>query len=74
MAIIRVTRELLEHALDLPEGLGLGHPQATTVEDVDCYIFETTGGPAPFDGPGHLALQYEETGRGLALVSAIPVE
>lgn len=73
MAKIRVTRELLEHLLDLPEGVTI--TAAGWIDRVDevpvvCFYVE---GPPPFHQEVELALQYEETEAGTSLVSAIPV-
>lgn len=77
MARIRITRELLEHLLDLPaeNQISLTVPaHGVIVGGVECFVF-TVGGDSPVlpaDG-GLWALQYEETDEGTSLVSAIPV-
>lgn len=77
MARIRVTRELLEHLLDLPEGISVvPSTPAWAVKDGHLLImFEVSGNDEVFDvGPdATYALQYEETEHGTSLVSAIPV-
>lgn len=78
---IRVTRELLEHALDLPANVTVtGDVEMTRVGEVECITFdvEVAGGVA--NGPsgivegGSYALQYEETDFGLTIVSAVAIQ
>lgn len=79
MATIRVTRELLEWALDLPANVELTGDAITAVDGVECLTFEVkvaggvANGPSGLAADGTYALQYEETEHGLQLVSAIPV-
>jgi len=76
MATIRVTRELLEYALDLPEGVQLLDALVswTTVEGVQCLTFMTAGGTADLPAEGSFALQYEETETGMQLALAVPLD
>lgn len=76
MAKIRITRELLDHLLDLPESNQITPNEAVAV-DVDgviCFVFDVTGDSQllPY-GTTTYALQYEETEVGTSLVSALPV-
>lgn len=75
MATIRVTRELLEYALDLPQGVTIEAIASAPVivDGVVCIQLTVAGEDEPWAGDGLLALQYEETERGTSLVSAIPV-
>jgi hypothetical protein len=76
MATIRVTRELLEYALDLPEGVHLLEAACEweTIDGVETASFLTRGESPDLPRTGHFALQYEETETGLQLVSAVPVD
>lgn len=80
MATIRITRELLEHALDLPEGVTIRGALNTygvlgldSVDGVPILKFKVDGPDEPWSGKNELALQYEENHEGFSLVSAIPV-
>lgn len=74
MATIRVTRELLEYALDLPEGVKLTAARTEQVGDTECFAFDTEGDAADLPAEGRFALHHEETDAGLSLVSAVPIE
>lgn len=80
MAHIRITTELLEHLLDLPEGVAIvdaGGVKSVSGPDgpVMVIVLEVSGEGGPIDGWADVeyALQYEETAQGTSLVSAIPV-
>lgn len=80
MARIRLTTELLEHLLDLPEGAEVTDVWGAFTEDgTRLVMFDlevATGSPAAGVLQGEetvYALQYEETEVGTSLVSAIPV-
>lgn len=75
MAIIRVTQELLEYALDLPEGVELvGSEGAVEVDGVRCFVFRTSGEADNFPDEGDFALQYDTGEFGEPeLLAAIPV-
>lgn len=77
MATVRITRELLEYALDLPPGNQLtltaaGEP--VIVEGVECFQFTLVGESETIPAQGAFALQYAEDDDGLHLVSAVPVD
>lgn len=75
MAQVRVTQELLEFALDLPEGVKLvGVEGMVDVEGVSCFVFTTSGHAAGVPAEGSYALQYETNDDGMPeLVAALPV-
>lgn len=80
MATIRITRELLEYVLDLPEGVHITGASSLLVDyagedSTPVLSFDVTG-PAPYGDDSNvvLALQYEENEHGCQLVAAIPVE
>lgn len=77
MAIVRVTRELLEYALDLPEGVSLvtlaSPVTVEQVDGIDVFSFHTRGESPDLPAEGNFALAYEETEDGLRLVSAVPL-
>lgn len=83
MAKIRFTTELLEHLLDLPEGIAIVDVAEEGVTEVDhpdggkvtVMVLEISGEGGGIDGwsDNDYALQYEEREGGPALVSAVPV-
>lgn len=76
MAKLRVTRELLEYALDLPEGVTITAisgpvPLADGTEVIELQV---VGDHDLFPDPTvTYACGYDETENGMALVEAVPV-
>ncbi len=78
MAKIRITRELLEHLLDLPADVSIVTSPISWVFTRGhqfLAVLEVDGNPEMFTAgrEATYALQYEETDLGTSLVSAIPV-
>lgn len=76
MAYIRITSELLEHLLDLPDGVAIVDVHSfKRVEDIPVVVLEVAGEGGGINGwdDTEYALQYQETESGTSLVSAIPV-
>ena len=78
MSRARISVEVLEHMLDLPEGASIvAMGDVEVVDGVPCVtlVVEDHSGTGMLDGDGFYALAYEqnfETGE-VALVSAVPV-
>ena len=75
MAKLRVTRELLEYALDLPEGLtltGITGP-ITLTDGVEVVELEVIGASVGVAEDGSYALGYTETEIGATLTEIVPV-
>lgn len=76
MAVLRFTRELLEHILDLPEGVTIESFASTPVfvDGIPCIQMTVTGDEEPWSSDAALALAYEERESGVHLASVVPIE